>query len=131
MRYLLLNAAVLAVVVLAAALLLRRARPTRAERRELGRPLALTALVLVAMTAVFDSLLIATGVIAYDEAALLGVRVGLAPLEDFAYTFAVLALAPALWIALGRRARGARRAGLVRGRPVDDDGATPEGGAGR
>jgi lycopene cyclase domain-containing protein len=87
----------------------------------------LVALVLVVLTAVFDSVMIAADLFRFDEDMLLGVRVGLAPLEDFAWPIAAVLLLPALWEALGRRrgrqgvASPAGRAGeLLAGRPVED-----------
>lgn len=65
--------------------------------------LALGALLL--LTAVFDSLMIGAGLFHYDSAQLLGVTVGLAPIEDFAYPVAGALLLPALW-ALLRTGRG-------------------------
>ena len=40
---------------------------------------------------------------AYDDERISGVRIGLAPLEDFAYPLAAAILLPALWVALRRR----------------------------
>jgi lycopene cyclase domain-containing protein len=58
--------------------------------------------VLLVLTAVFDSLMIAADLFRFDEAELLGVHVGLAPLEDFAWPVASTLLLPALWLLLGR-----------------------------
>ena len=44
-------------------------------------------------TAIFDNLIIGFGLVAYDESKILGVRIGLAPIEDFAYSIAVVLLA--------------------------------------
>ena len=56
-----------------------------------------TAAVLVVLTGVFDNLMIAADLFRYPGSALLGPRVVLAPVEDFAWpVFAALAL-PALW----------------------------------
>ena len=46
-----------------------------------------TAWLLVA-TAVFDNLIVGTGIVAYDESLILGVKIGFAPIEDFAYALA-------------------------------------------
>ncbi|MBO0980012.1 lycopene cyclase domain-containing protein [Microbacterium sp. SD291] len=75
------------------------------RRAHLGAT-GLTLLVLVLLTAVFDTVMIASGLFHYSAAHLLGVRIGLAPLEDFAYPLAGAVLLPALWSALrNRRAR--------------------------
>jgi lycopene cyclase domain-containing protein len=97
MTYALLNAAFLSVVALVAiaALLTRRAPRWRA--------VGLAAIVLLALTAVFDNVIIGTGLVDYDDALISGVRIGLAPVEDFAYSVAAVVLLPAVWELLRRR----------------------------
>jgi lycopene cyclase domain-containing protein len=63
----------------------------------------ISAVVMMTLTAVFDNAIIGTGLVAYDSDLLSGVMVGLAPIEDFAYTAAALMLIPALWHLLERR----------------------------
>jgi lycopene cyclase domain-containing protein len=78
--------------------------PDRAAlMRRWWRPLALAAVVVLALTAVFDNVMIAIGVMTYSGAHISGARVGLAPLEDFAYPLAALLLLPALWLLTRRR----------------------------
>lgn len=73
---------------------------TRSTRRLNRRALGITALVLLTLTAVFDNIMIGVGLVDYGAAQISGVRLGIMPIEDFAYTvFAVLAL-PALWTLL-------------------------------
>lgn len=101
MTYLSVNAVVLVLAVLVAAALLRR-RPSR------GRIIALMAVTLVVVavfTAVFDSLMIAAGLFTYAESRIVGLRIGLAPIEDFAYVALAAVLLPALWLGLPRRNR--------------------------
>ena len=43
-------------------------------------------LILMLMTAVFDNLIILAGIVSYDESKLSGIKVLVAPIEDFAYT---------------------------------------------
>lgn len=79
-----------------------------------GRPrwgaVALTTIVLLLLTAVFDTIMIGVGFFEYADAHLLGIRVGLAPVEDFAYPVAGALLLPALWTVLrSRRDAGRRR----------------------
>jgi lycopene cyclase domain-containing protein len=62
------------------------------------------ALVLVVLTAVFDSIMISFDLFRYDTAALLGLRVVRVPIEDFAWPVAAALALPALWALLGRRA---------------------------
>lgn len=100
MTYTLLNAVFLGAVALVAvaAMLARRAPNWRA--------VGLAAMLLLVLTAVFDNAIIGTGLVAYDDALISGVRIGLAPIEDFAYTVAALLLLPAVWELLPRRDNG-------------------------
>jgi lycopene cyclase domain-containing protein len=49
------------------------------------------------LTAVFDNAIIGFGLVDYDESLISGLRIGFAPIEDFAYTVAALLIIPALW----------------------------------
>jgi lycopene cyclase domain-containing protein len=97
MTYWALNAIFLGVVALVAiaALLTRRAPSWVA--------IAITAGVLLVMTAVFDNVMIGIGLVGYDETLISGAFVGIAPLEDFAYAVAAVILLPSLWTLLGSR----------------------------
>jgi len=64
---------------------------------------AIAVLVVFALTAVFDNIMIAAGLFAYSDAHISGIRIGAAPIEDFAYPLAAVILLPALWSRLGRR----------------------------
>lgn len=55
------------------------------------------------MTSVFDNLIIGSGIVAYDESKILGIKIFLAPIEDFAYTLAAVLTIPAIWNALRSR----------------------------
>ncbi|WP_062517509.1 lycopene cyclase domain-containing protein [Demequina gelatinilytica] len=94
MTYVVLSVAVLA--LLAAATL-----PTL--RRLPHRPLLLTALMLVALTAVFDPIIVAAGIVDYDEALISGARLAGAPVEDVAYALGTVMLVPTLWTLLTSR----------------------------
>jgi lycopene cyclase domain-containing protein len=96
MTYLLLALAFLALAT-AVAVVARRTRPPAVG----WRALALAAGVLVLLTAVFDNLMIASGLFAYADARISGARIGLAPLEDFSYPLAAVILLPALWSLFG------------------------------
>ena len=61
------------------------------------RPLTFAALVMFTLTAIFDNVIIGTGIVAYDDDLLLGVRILYAPIEDFAYTAVALVLVPTLF----------------------------------
>lgn len=75
-------------------------RPGFARRM---RASALTAIVLVALTAIFDNVMIAAGLFTYPADRISGIRVGLAPVEDFAYPLCAAFLLPALWVLLSPR----------------------------
>ena len=67
------------------------------------RTLALPLVALLALTAIFDNLIIWAGVVGYDESRILGVRIGLAPIEDFLYTIVAVMVAASLWKILERK----------------------------
>ena len=94
---------VLALVFLALAAAGSVAAAFVARRRpEIGAVvIALAALLL--LTAVFDTIMIGVGFFTYADAHLLGVRIGLAPIEDFAYPLAGVILLPAIWTLLRTR----------------------------
>ncbi len=91
--------AILSIAVLAALALL--CVPTL--RRLPLRPLALTAIALVVLTAVFDNVIVGLHIVAYDEAKISGLLVPVAPIEDFAYALGAILLVPTVWTLLGRR----------------------------
>ena len=97
MTYIALNAAFIAisVVVLAIAVLTRRLT------RESALAIIGTTAIVFIMTAVFDNLMIAVGLFEYSSAHTSGLRIGLAPLEDFGYPLAGALLLPALWALFG------------------------------
>lgn len=71
-----------------------------------GRRMAasgIAAIVLVALTAVFDNLMIAAGLFTYPPEHLSGLRIGLAPIEDFAYPVSAAFLVPAVFTLARRR----------------------------
>lgn len=123
MTYALMSLPFLVVAVLAA--WAWRPRETGAARR---RRLAtgVAAAVLFALTAVFDSLIIGTGIVAYDDGQRSGVTIGLAPIEDFLYPLAGVLLLPAVWGVAVRRWPG-RAAADVAGQ--GDARLDPEAGA--
>ena len=87
----------------AAAVLALALRARRSRKREFLAALAATAAVLLALTAVFDNVMIAAGLFWYNAERISGAFLGRAPLEDFAYALAAVLLLPALWTLLGRR----------------------------
>ncbi len=54
------------------------------------------------LTAVFDNLIILAGIVDYDATKLMGIYVGVVPIEDFAYTVVAVMLVPAIWKAANK-----------------------------
>ena len=96
MTYVLLSIAVLAVIAAATVPVLARLP---------HRPLLLTAGVLLALTVVFDNLIVGTGIVAYDPELISGIRIPVAPIEDLAYALAAVLVVPTIWELLSRRER--------------------------
>lgn len=88
MTYLLLTAIVLSIFAVYW-FLMRRYLPVK--------PLVRAAAVMLLLTLVFDNLIIATGIVDYDPQKISGIRLGVAPIEDFAYTIVALILVPSLF----------------------------------
>lgn len=65
-------------------------------------PTAITCGILLVLTAVFDNAIIQSGLVAYDENTIWGVKIGAAPIEDFAYTLTAGLMGPSLWWFLTR-----------------------------
>lgn len=86
---------------------LRRNRALPRDRHVLA--VFATVLVLVALTAIFDNLMIGAGLFHYAPEHLLGLSIGLAPLEDFSYPLAAALFLPAVWITLQRGGAERRR----------------------
>jgi lycopene cyclase domain-containing protein len=76
---------------------------TRPGFRGRMRASAVAAAVLVVLTAVFDNLMIAAGLFTYPPESISGIRIGLAPIEDFAYPVCAAFLVPALLVLLAPR----------------------------
>lgn len=85
--YLILNLGFLALVLV----LFRRhlRRPTKAWWLTLGA--------LLVLTAIFDNLMIWAGIFSYQPTLILGLHIGLAPIEDFMYAVLAAVLVPILW----------------------------------
>lgn len=104
MSYLLFSLPFLAAAAVAAAVLLvvaARRSPERPVLRRYAIAAPITLLGLVLLTAVFDNVMIAAGLFHYAPEHLLGISIGLAPIEDFGYPLAAAILLPAVWEALG------------------------------
>lgn len=88
MTYLLLNGVILAIIIAIACTV---------RKRIAWRTVLLLMAILLIFTAVFDSLIVGSGIVAYDESKILGAYIAKAPVEDFAYTIAACLLVPYLW----------------------------------
>ena len=95
MTYLLILAPFLAATALAVALTARR--PRFGERMAAS---AVGAGILILLTAVFDNLMIAVGLFTYPDELISGLRIGLAPVEDFAYPLCAAFVVPAVFTLL-------------------------------
>jgi len=88
--------------VTAAVVAVSAVRPGFARRM---RASVVTALVLFALTAVFDNVMIALDLFTYPAEHLSGLRIGLAPIEDFSYPLCAAFGVPAVAALLRREAR--------------------------
>ena len=76
------------------------------RRPRFGRRMAasaIAAVVLLVLTAIFDNVMIGVGLIDYPEQHLSGLRIGIAPVEDFSYALCAAFLVPAVYTLLDRR----------------------------
>jgi lycopene cyclase domain-containing protein len=73
------------------------------RRRFNLRALGLATLLTLFMTLVFDNLIILAGIVGYDENLISGLKLGIAPIEDFSYTLVGLVLIPLTWELLGKK----------------------------
>jgi lycopene cyclase domain-containing protein len=93
--YVVLNLIFLSALALLA-LVLRKRLPWRA--------IGVATAALLGATAIFDNLIIWADIVAYDESHISGIKVGLAPIEDFAYAIAApVLLSIAIELTRGRR----------------------------
>jgi lycopene cyclase domain-containing protein len=58
--------------------------------------------VMLAMTAVFDNLIVGLGIVRYHTEQTLGINIGVAPIEDFGYSIAAVLLITTLWSKLSQ-----------------------------
>ena len=65
----------------------------------------LVASIMLVFTAVFDSIIIAVGLVDYDYSKTLGILIGKAPIEDFAYTIVAALFIPFIWERLGKNGK--------------------------
>ena len=70
------------------------------QRRTAVSAVVLAMVAMVVLTAIFDNVMIASGLFDYAGHTLNGLHVGLAPIEDFAYPVAAVLLLSGLWLTL-------------------------------
>lgn len=85
-------------VVAAALIAAWRLRGPDRRRWLIGVGASLAAILV--LTAIFDNVMISAGLVAYDDALTSGIRIGVAPLEDFAYAVAAAVFVPSVWAVL-------------------------------
>lgn len=74
----------------------------RTDKPKVLTSVLVSLMLLAALTAVFDNVMIGSGLFDYAGHTLNGFRVGLAPIEDFAYPIAAALLLPGLWLLFTR-----------------------------
>ncbi|MBM6545046.1 lycopene cyclase domain-containing protein [Janibacter sp. YIM B02568] len=95
MTFVLVNALFLGVALAVALVAHRRVPPAAGSRRV--APFVVAFLAMAALTTVFDNLMIAADLFDYGREHRLGILVGQAPIEDYAYPLGALVLLPAVW----------------------------------
>jgi lycopene cyclase domain-containing protein len=85
--YLILNILFVSIVLLA--LGIRRHMPSKAW--------VITILSILTLAAVFDSIIVGLSIVSYNNDKILGIFVGLAPIEDFFYAILACLIVPHLW----------------------------------
>jgi lycopene cyclase domain-containing protein len=67
------------------------------SRKNPWRAIGFTMIWMILMTLVFDNVIIALGIVGYDENKISGLLLGLAPIEDFSYTVVSVLAVGILW----------------------------------
>jgi lycopene cyclase domain-containing protein len=66
------------------------------------QPMLATMAGMVLLTAIFDNLIIWAGIVAYDPEKISGIKIGIAPIEDFSYTVVAVILVPTIFNLLAK-----------------------------
>lgn len=90
--YTILNVSFILVIIVL--LRIKPRRPSRAWWR--------TLIAILLLTAVFDSIIVGLGIVAYDTEKILGVTIGNAPVEDFFYALLACVIVPVIWKGLNK-----------------------------
>lgn len=75
----------------------------RVRLGKLSRAFFATMAVLLVLTAVFDNAIVGLSIVDYDPQKILGLRVGVAPIEDFMYALLAAIIVPTIWHKLGEK----------------------------
>lgn len=75
------------------------------SRKSPGRVIGYTMLWMLLTTLVFDNIIIALGIVGYDETKISGLLLGLAPIEDFAYTVVSVLAVAIIWTRVTRSSK--------------------------
>jgi small toxic polypeptide LdrA/B/C/D len=75
----------------------------RASRKLSKGTIVALAIGTLLLSLVFDNIIVGLNLVAYDPAKILGIRVPIAPIEDFGYTIVGVILVPVLWGFFGRK----------------------------
>jgi lycopene cyclase domain-containing protein len=71
-------------------------------RSTVGRATWWTMAILLVATVIGDNFIVGNSIVAYEPSKILGLFIGVAPVEDFAYSLVAAVLIPAIWTALKR-----------------------------
>lgn len=78
--------------------ILLRIRPRLPSKLEI-----IMVILLLLLTAIFDSLIIGFDIVAYNPDMILGLYIGKAPIEDFFYAILAFILVPNIWNLIGKK----------------------------
>ena len=70
------------------------------SRKSPWRAIGLTMLWMLLVTLVFDNVIIGLEIVGYDKSKISGILLGLAPIEDFAYTVVAVLAVSIIWTKL-------------------------------
>lgn len=68
-----------------------------------SRAIFITLAALLILTAVFDNVIVGLNIVDYHPEKILGLYVGVAPVEDFFYAILAVIVVPAIWHRLGAK----------------------------
>ncbi len=75
------------------------------SRKSPWRAIGFTLFWMLLTTLVFDNVIIALGIVGYDETKISGLLLGLAPIEDFAYTVVSVLAVAIIWTRVTRSSK--------------------------